>query len=283
MSIPPAPCIDKGAVIGKAARVMTRPPRAARFAFLDHPLPLAFAHRGGALEREENTLPAFAHAVALGYRFLETDVQTSRDGVAVIFHDDTLARIFGRPERMAELTWPELARLRTPGGAAPMRLEDLLEAFPDARINLDPKTDAAVEPMAEAIRRCAALDRVCVGSFDAGRTDRLRRLLGERLCWSPSHAGVARLWLAGWGLPLPAGEYPVVQVPPSFHGIPVVTRRFVAAAHARGVQVHVWTVDDTAAMERYLDLGVDGLMTDRPSLLRQVLERRGQWTGDPLA
>ena len=103
--------------------------------------------------------------------------------------------------------------------------------------------------------------------------------LGPGLCWSPAHSGVLRLWLAGWGLPVAVPDFPCVQVPTHFKGIPVVTRRFVKAAHARGIQVHVWTVDDEAEMERLLDLGVDGVMTDRPTLLRQVLERRGAWHG----
>ena len=75
-------------------------------------------------------------------------------------------------------------------------------------------------------------------------------------------------------------DFPVVQVPPAFRGIPVATPRFVSAAHARGIQVHVWTIDDEAEMTSLLDIGVDGLMTDRPSVLKRLLERRGQWPGD---
>jgi glycerophosphoryl diester phosphodiesterase len=247
--------------------------------FLDHPLPIAFAHRGGALEVEENTMPAFAHAAALGFTHVETDVQATADGVAVIFHDDTLERMAGRPERIDRLTWAELGRVRLKGGGEVPRLDAVLDAFPGLFLNLEAKSDAAVEPMAQAIRAAGALDRICVGSFSGARTARLRALLGEGLAWSPAHAGVARLWLAGWGLPLTGPRFPAVQVPVSFRGIPVVTHRFVAAAHRRGVQVHVWTVDEAAEMERLVDLGVDGLMSDRPTLLREVLARRGLWRG----
>ena len=245
--------------------------------FLDHPLPIAFAHRGGALEVEENTMPAFEHAVALGYSHIETDVQVTRDGVAVIFHDDTLERIADRPERIDSLSWAELSQVRTRAGADIPRLDTLLDAFPGLFVNLEAKADAAVEPMANAIRRADAIDRVCVGSFEPERTARLRKALGPALAWSPAHAGVFRLWLAGCGLPLSKGAFPAVQVPTHFKRIPVVTRRFMRAAHARGIQVHVWTVDDEAGMESLIDLGVDGLMTDRPTLLKQVLERRGLW------
>lgn len=253
---------------------------APRFAFLDHPHPLAIAHRGGGLEAEENTGAAFARAAALGYRYIETDIQASRDGVAVVFHDAMLERMTGRPGPIAARDWAELARLTTKGGATLMRLDQALAEFPALRFNLDPKSDHAVAPLAEAVRRANAIDRVCVGSFETHRVRRLRALLGERLCWSPSHRGVARLWLAGHHLPAGRLAFPVVQVPTRHHGIPVVTRGFVAAARARGIDVHVWTVDIEAEMERLLDLGVGGVMTDRPSLLKAALQRRGQWTGD---
>ncbi|TVQ34710.1 MAG: glycerophosphodiester phosphodiesterase [Geminicoccaceae bacterium] len=249
------------------------------FAFLDHPLPLAFAHRGGALEHEENTGAAFAHAVGLGYTHIETDVQATKDGVAVLFHDADLERMTGEKGSVGDGLWRELAQVRTLGGAPLLRLDELLEAYPDLHCNLEIKTAAAIEPMADVIRRTGALDRVCVGAFQARWTQRLRRLLGPGLCWSPAHAGVLVTWLRGWRLPLPAPAYPALQIPPAFRGIPLATRRFVRAAHRQGSQVHVWTVDDAAAMASLLDAGVDGLMTDRPTLLREVLERRGQWRG----
>ena len=247
------------------------------FAFLQTDLPIAFAHRGGALEAPENTLAAFGHAVSLGYRYIETDVQATRDGIAVIFHDDDLKRLVGRPEAVGDLDWSELRNLRVAGEEIP-RLDDLLTAWPELRINLEPKSDAAVVPIAEAIRRAAALDRVCVGSFQEARVRRLRELLGAELCWSPGPLGVFRVWATGHGLPLGAPDCAALQVPTYFRGIPLVTRKLVRAAHARGLQVHVWTVDKREEMERLLDLGVDGLMTDRPTLLRDVLRTRGLWS-----
>jgi glycerophosphoryl diester phosphodiesterase len=247
--------------------------------FLDHQLPIAFAHRGGAREAEENTMPAFERAVALGYSHIETDVRATKDGVAVLFHDATLERMAGRPERVDELTWAELSSVRLKAGGSVPRLEELLGALPGLHLNLEAKADAAVEPMAVAVRAAGALARVCVGSFSAARTARLRTLIGEGLAWSPAHSGAARIWLGGLGLPVGRPGFHALQVPPRFRGVPVVTRRFVRAARARGVQVHVWTVDEEAEIERLLDLGVDGIMTDRPSLLRDVLVRRGLWRG----
>lgn len=225
-------------------------------------------------------MAAFNDAVRLGFRHIETDVRTSRDGVAVLAHDEALAPLTGGPGRVGDRSWHELSRLRTPRGESLARLEEALSAFPRTRFNLDAKSDAAVAPMAEAILRCGARERVCVASFDERRTRRLRRLLGEGVCWSPGRRAVTALWLAGWGVPVPASGFPAVQVPPRWRGLPVVTRRLVAAAHARGAQVHVWTVNEEPEMERLLDLDVDGLITDRPRALRHVLERRGQWSGE---
>lgn len=246
--------------------------------FLDHPRPIAFAHRGGSLEGEENTLPAFEHAVRLGYSHVELDVHLTRDGAVVIHHDPSLARMFGVDRAVADLDLADLATIRSSGGATVPLLADLLHAWPDLFVNIEVKVDAAVEPLAAVVRKASALRRICVGSFAPERTAAARKALGPDLCWSPAHAGVARLWARGWGLPLPV-DFPVVQVPVAWRGIPVVTRRFVQAAHRHGIQVQVWTVDDRAEMERLLDLGVDGIMTDRPTLLREVLGQRGLWHG----
>lgn len=246
--------------------------------FLDHPRPTGFAHRGGSLEAEENTLPAFARAVELGYTHVELDVHLSADGAVVIHHDDSLKRVFGVDRAVADLTLADLATIRSPQGATVPLLAELLNAFPRLHVNIEAKADAVIAPLAEVIRRADALDRVCVGSFAPARTRAARAALGPGLCWSPAHAGVARLWGCGWGLPLPTG-FPVVQVPVAWRGIAVVTQRLVQAAHRRGIQVQVWTVDEEAEMERLLDIGVDALMTDRPSLLKTVLQRRGQWSG----
>lgn len=245
--------------------------------FLDHDGPLAFAHRGGAGDAPENTLEAFAEAVALGYRYLETDVHVTSDGHLVAFHDATLDRVTDRTGAIADLTFDEVRRARVGGTGRISELVELLDAFPDARFNIDPKADAAVDPLADAITRTGAIDRVCVGAFSDRRLARLRRTLGPGLCTALGPVGVVRLRLGS--LRVPAGSPPgqCAQVPTGFGPVPVVDERFVATAHRRGLQVHVWTIDDPAEMDRLLDLGVDGLMTDRPTVLRDVLVRRGQW------
>jgi glycerophosphoryl diester phosphodiesterase len=244
--------------------------------YLDHPGVLAFAHRGGALDAPENTMAAFAQAIAQGYRYLETDVHATADGVAVAFHDDTLDRVADRPGNISTLGWSDVRAARVGGEPIP-GLDELLGAWPQARINLDPKTDAAAALLDDAIRRHDAWDRVCIGSFSGSRLAALRRRLGPRLTTSMGPLEVARLKLASLGVPTGGFAAACAQIPVREHGITLVTPALVAAAHARGLQVHVWTIDEEAEMERLIDLGVDGLMTDRPLVLKRVLERRGLW------
>jgi glycerophosphoryl diester phosphodiesterase len=249
------------------------------FRYLDAPLPLAFAHRGGAATGDENTAEAFARAVALGYRYLETDVQATRDGVAVVFHDATLDRVAGRPGTVASLTWRDLATVRVGGAAAVPRLDEALAAWPEVRFNIDVKVEAAVVPTVAVIQRASVTDRVLLASFSDARLARLRALVGPAVATSLGQRGVARLRLAsltGTRLRLPDSVV-AAQVPPRAYRLPVVDARFVRHAHRLGLQVHVWTIDDPAQIHRLLDLGVDGIMTDHVDVLREVYLARGAW------
>ncbi|WP_236825931.1 MULTISPECIES: glycerophosphodiester phosphodiesterase [unclassified Blastococcus] len=257
---------------------------AARFPFLDAPTPLAMAHRGGAIEHLENSMPAFEACVELGYRFIETDVQVTADGVLVAFHDPTLERVTGQSGRLDSLTWAQVSEARIGGREPIVRLEDLFGAWPDVRFNLDIKAAGVLAPLVRLVRRMQVLDRICLGSFSDARIAAARRLFGPAVCTSLGPRGVAALRLSSYS-PRAAGLVRIsagcAQVPLQLGGRALVDERFLAAAHARGLQVHVWTVDDPAEAEAMLDLGVDGIMTDRPAMLRGVLEKRGQW--DPPA
>ncbi len=246
----------------------------ARAAFPAGPGPLALAHRGGAAEAAENSPTAFQHAVDLGVRCIETDVRATSDGHAVIFHDATLERTTTGTGPIAETSLAELQRLQLADGSPVMTLTQALRRWPDTVLNIDVKCDDALGPFLSAVWECAAWDRVCAASFSVDRVTMLRDLAGDRLATSMHPREVAWLVL---GLD-PGGPAVAAQVPRRSGPIPVVTRRFVRAAHRRGVQVHVWVVDDAQEMHELLDLGVDGLVTDRPSVLREVLVERGAWT-----
>lgn len=251
----------------------------ARHAYLDHPHPLAIAHRGGTEAAAENTVAAFAAALAEGFRYLETDVHVSADGVLLAFHDDELDRVTDGSGRVAELPWSEIAAARIAGTESIPTLDELLETFPTARFNIDAKSDHAVVALASSLRRHAALDRVCVGAFSDRRLRRLRTLLGPEACTTAGPRETAGLLTAARrGRPARRSPaYHCLQVPVRQGRITVTDHRFVDAAHARGCAVHVWTIDDPDEMHRLFDLGVDGIFTDRPSILRSVLEARGEW------
>lgn len=255
-----------------------------RYAFLDHPGPLAFAHRGGAAEGRENTHAAFARAVELGYTYLETDAHATSDGVLLAFHDHTLDRVTDGRGRISELPYRLVRQARIHGVDEIPIMDDLLGSWPQARFNIDVKEAAAVAPLAEAIRRTRSHDRVCLTSFSDERLARARAAVGGEVCSSLGPRGVAALRAAaatsGYGrllTRLARAGVPCAQVPSGFGGLRITTPALVRTAHALGMQLHVWTVNDTREMERLLDLGVDGVMTDNISGLRRVLEKRGQW------
>ena len=238
------------------------------------------AHRGGAIEHLENTMPAFQACVDMGYRYLETDVQVTADGVLVAFHDPTLERVTSQPGRIDALRWAQISEARIGGREPVVRLEDLLAAWPDVRFNLDIKAAGVLAPLVRLVRRMQVADRICLGSFSDARLAAARRLFGPAVCTSLGPRGVAALRLSSYS-PRAAGLVRIqagcAQVPLQLGGRALVDERFIAAAHARGLQVHVWTVDDPVEAEAMLELGVDGIMTDRPAMLRELLEKRGQW------
>jgi len=254
------------------------------FRFLDDGGPvLAFAHRGGAghpdLAGLENTRAAFAHAVGLGYRYLETDVQVTRDGMLAAFHDSLLERVAGGAGTLDGLDSADLAGVRVGGREPVPLLTSLLATFPEARFNIDLKAEGAAATLAALIGEHGLHDRVLVGSFSGRRLRRFRRLAGPRVATSASPGEVAAYVVLPWRLArrVTRRAPAALQIPHRRGPLVVVSRRLVRRAHAAGLHVHVWTVDDPDDMRDLLDRGVDGLMTDRTDILRDVLRERGLW------
>lgn len=261
--------------------------RPAAYSFLDHDPPLAFAHRGGIESAPENSLAAFAAAVDLGFTYLETDVHLTRDGVVVAAHDERLDRVSDTQGEIASMTWGEVSRARLGGSEPVPTFEELLEAFPGSRFNIDPKSDAVVDPLLDVIVRTDSVDRVCIGAFSQRRIQRVRDRMGNAMCTAAGPRETAGAMAAARmgrttrrrGATAPGGQpgYGCMQIPLRHKGVPVLTAGLLEWAHDHRVQVHVWTVDDPSEMHRLFDMGVDGIMTDRPSVLRHVLDERSQW------
>jgi glycerophosphoryl diester phosphodiesterase len=253
------------------------PPRsAAPGGYLSPPRPHAFAHRGGAGVFPENSWRAFEHAAGLGYPYLETDAHATADGVVMAFHDRTLDRVTDRRGRIATLPYATVAAARIAGTDPIPRLDDLLAAWPEVRFNIDLKDDPAVGPVTEVLRRTAAWDRVCLVSFSGRRLAAARQRLPRPVCMATSPAAVGAVQL-GPPARLLAGRWARRSVRCAQIPARLVTAATVAHAHAAGLALHVWTVNQRSEMIRLLDLGVDGLMTDQPGLLRAVLTERDQW------
>lgn len=256
-------------------------------AVLDRPgSALAFAHRGGAYHPEieglENTLAAFEHAVALGYDYLETDVHVTRDGVLLAFHDAVLDRVTDRRGTIAASSYAEVREALVAGREEVPTLARLFDEFPKARFNIDLKSEGAVPALADFLAAREAWDRVFVGSFSGSRLRRFRELTRGRVptAASPLEVVAFRLLPSGRLADLiTRGQVAALQIPRRKRGFTLLTRGLVRRVHAAGKHVHVWTVDDPDEMRELLDLGVDGLFTDRTDVLKAVLTERGQWRG----
>jgi glycerophosphoryl diester phosphodiesterase len=236
------------------------------------------AHRGLALEAPENTLLAFAKAIAIGVTHVETDVHVSADGVAMISHDPDLRRVAGRTATVAHLTSHELRRVDLGEGQNFCSLADALDAFPETRFNVDIKVEGAVRPAVDAIRAANATGRVLIGSFSPRRRLQAVGMLPGVATSLSSRGAVTVVAAARSGQRAAVRrvlrDVQAVQLPLSVLGMGSFTLRTIAAYHSAAVEVHAWTINDEATMERLLALGVDGLVTDRADLAMRVLARR---------
>ena len=236
------------------------------------------AHRGLALDAPENTLLAFAHAIAAGVTYIETDVHASSDGIAIIAHDPDLSRVAGKDVQLEQLTFEELGKIDLGHGQAFSSLAQALETFPGTRFNIDVKSDAAIEPTIAAILKLGATPRVLVTSFD----ERRRAAVMCGLPGVASSASAARLLpalVAAYLGIAPAVRWALrglvaVQMPEKAAGMTIARPKVIRMFHAAGAEVHVWTINEPKRMRELLDLGVDGFITDRADLALAVLDKR---------
>lgn len=254
-----------------------------------HP-PVPIAHRGSRLLWPENTDVSFQGAYDLGFRHFETDLHLTADGALVCFHDDTVDRTTDGTGPVDGLTLAELQQLdagyrhrtvegfsfRGAGVKVPT-LEWLLTTFPDTSLVLDMKTDGLAGPLAALVDDLNAYERLIVGSFSDERLTEFREITDGRVPVS-SGSALSRLWVlasrVGRGV---AGDASALQLPTHMRGVRVIDEKLVDAAHDAGLQVHVWTVNERSEMSRLLDMRVDGLVTDRPDILKELLTERGEW------
>ena len=244
--------------------------------FLDHTGILAFAHRGDHESGPENTFPAFAGAVDQGFKYLETDTHCTRDGVLMAFHDQNLDRITNQTGQISELDYGVVRHARVKGTEPIPRLEDLIQNFPETRFNIDLKADATVKPFIDLVRKLRCVDRICVGAFSDRRIKAVKEAI-PNVCTSLGPINVFRARLASYGVPYLTIEGNCAQVPERWNRITVIDSPFIRLMKQRGIQTHVWTINEEADMARLLEVGVEGIMTDRARILKQVLIEKSLW------
>ena len=240
------------------------------FAYLSPARPRIFAHRGlaNAPGIVENTLAAFEAAVTAGANYIETDLQVTKDGVAVLFHDDDLVRIAGLRKKVSQLTLQQLQSIDLGFGARIPTLEEALVALPAVRFNLDFKVAGVIKPATEVLNRLAAADRILVASFSDRRRRAALRRLTSRVATSAGASVLLGLYLSAkfgfnWALNLLARSVQALQIPVNAGLLRFDSPWFIAAMKSARVEVHYWTINDFDEMRRLIALGADGIVTDR--------------------
>ena len=246
--------------------------------YFDGHTPRVLAHRGFADGHAENTIGAFRAALDVGADILETDVHLSKDGQVIVAHDADLSRVAGLPGLVSDYTASELAGIDVGFGEGFPTLVEALEAFPGAKFNIDLKAPEVIDPFVDVVSQMNAHDRLLVASFDeASRSRAVSKLPGVVSSATSGHIieGRLRSWLglsgATWTMPPEIGA---LQVPPAHWGMALVTPSLVRMAHQKGLEVHVWTITDARDMERLLEMGVDGIVTDRADIAVEIVAKR---------
>ena len=246
--------------------------------------PIRFAHRGSRILWPENTMHAFAGAVeGLGYNYLEIDVRLTSDHVPVIFHDAKLKRTTSGEGKIAEHTLAEVqaldaAYLFDSDNDYPLRgtgigistLEELYGTWPDVRLNIDLKAPGEEWAVAEVIRAFDAEHRTLIGSFNDRRIARFRRITRGRVAVSAGPTSAASMYVASRRGRTIHRKIQAYQLPFDYRGASI-DYKIIDAVHRAGAHIHLWTVNEPGDMRRFIDMGVDGIVTDRPDLLNEVL------------
>ena len=232
------------------------------------------AHRGGSLEAPENTIESFKYAIEIGSDIIETDIQLSSDGVPYIFHDDDLKRIPGIEKDFNDLLASEIDELKIFGDFKIPTLEETLKQFPDTKFQIDFKTDEVVDPAIEIINKFPHIKKnICVASFSSQRLQKIKSKLSD-VTYSMGPHEVLKLLLKSFGIYRGEVGGDCLQIPIYRYGIKIVTKRFVDFCKRENIKISVWTINSTEEMDYLIDLDVDGIITDKPKALINLLASR---------
>ena len=229
------------------------------------------AHRGGSLEAPENTIESFNYSLEIGSDIIETDIQLSSDGIPYIFHDDDLKRISGLEKNFNELLSSEIDELNIFGDYKIPTLEETLKQFPNTKFQIDFKTDEVVDPAIEIINKFPHIKKnLCVASFSSHRLQNIKSKLSD-VTYSMGPYEVLKLLLKSFGIYRGEISGDCLQIPIYRYGIKIVTRRFVDFCKRENIKISVWTINSIEEMNYLIDLKVDGIITDKPKALIDLL------------
>ena len=235
------------------------------------------AHRGASLVATENSFESFRKAFDLGYRVIETDIHSSKDGTAYIFHDNTLERLTGENLKISDLKDVDIDSLKVNKSSIIPRLSNVFEEFPEGLFNLDAKTWEATIPITNTVKKMACSSRVCIGSFNDKRIDAIIRELGVETCHSMGTSNVFKFYL-GAQLGIKQNfTAQCIQLPIKQFGISLITQKILRHARKLGIKIHFWTINNSGLIQKLLELDVDGIMTDDCILLKTIMEKKHKW------
>ena len=245
--------------------------------YLKNKTPVAIAHRGGSNSGIENTMEAFENAINMGFKIIETDIQITKDKKLVVFHDLTLDRLTNTKGLVKDKTWNELKKIKILGKYSIPLLSDIFDKWPKIKINIDPKNDECIDYLISFLREYNYFEKICIGSFSGKRLQRLRKEFGPKLCTSAGPFEVLKLKLFSLINLSISIDANCVQVPLKYYGINIIDKNFIKFCQSQNLMVHVWTINDILEIERLLDLGVNGIISDNIEGLKKIFKKKNYW------
>ena len=233
----------------------------------------AFAHRGGANDFVENTLEAFEQSINLGFKYIEIDVRATKDNKLVIFHDPDLKRMLNLEIDISSINYDELSNYKINGVHKIPTFLETVSSWPNINFNIDPKSDKSAELLIGELKSVGNLDRFCVGSFDSTKLNKIRNAFDNKLCTSMGTNEVINFYFLRF-FGINSINTPCLQLPYYKNGFKIITAKLIRDAHKFNKKVHAWTIDDPKEISELLDMGIDGIMTDSPELLKNEMAKK---------
>jgi glycerophosphoryl diester phosphodiesterase len=230
---------------------------------------IGLSHRGNSKRFIENSFEAFNSVIQMGYKYIETDLRMTLDGEVIAFHDPDLKRLFNLDLQVKDLTFNQIDNLFKEKNCSLLTLEDTLKKFPKIHFNIDLKVEEVIQDSIKVVTDLNAFDRVCFASFRSSRTEKVLRH-NQNIIVSMGMKDVALFKFFNFH----NEKIKIVQIPLKWKGIKILTRNLIQKAQKSNLLVHVWTINDRKLINNLIDLGVNGIVTDEPELLMEIMKKR---------